>query len=252
MRAVQMRRVTRLGAMAIFVFLCVVPEVLSQTTRATLIGTVTDPNGAIVPGATVTATNIATNITSTTKTNQEGTYTFTALASRRVHRLRGGHRLQAQCPDRHHPADCRNLATGYPARNWCGDRRGPRGQRGATGSEHLERAGPGDRLQADSVAPAQWPTLSAAHHADAGCDPCRVCRLRRESRGCRRAQRRPPQRERPAVVGQQLPARRRREQRAAQRVRQHHAAARGACRNSKCRRTTRPPSSACSAAPSST
>ena len=80
MRAVQMRRVTRLGAMATFVFLCLVPEVLSQTTRATLTGTVTDPNGAIVPSATVTATNIATNITSTTKTNQEGTYTFTALA----------------------------------------------------------------------------------------------------------------------------------------------------------------------------
>ena len=79
MRAVQLRRGTCLGAMAIFVFVCVVPEVLSQTTRATLIGTVTDPNGAIVPGATVQATNIATNITSTTKTNQVGTYTFTAL-----------------------------------------------------------------------------------------------------------------------------------------------------------------------------
>jgi hypothetical protein len=34
---------------------------------------VTDPNGAILQGATVNATNIATNITSTTKTNQEGT-----------------------------------------------------------------------------------------------------------------------------------------------------------------------------------
>ena len=39
--------------MAIFVFVCGVPEVLSQTTRATLIGTVTDPNGAVVPGAIV-------------------------------------------------------------------------------------------------------------------------------------------------------------------------------------------------------
>ena len=51
----------------------------SQTTRATLTGTVTDPNGAVVPGATVNATNVATNISSGTKTNQEGTYTFTAL-----------------------------------------------------------------------------------------------------------------------------------------------------------------------------
>ena len=39
----------------------------------------TDPNGAVVPGATVNATNIATNISTATTTNQEGTYTFTAL-----------------------------------------------------------------------------------------------------------------------------------------------------------------------------
>ena len=149
-------------------------------------------------------------------------------ASRRVHRRSGGHRLQAQPPDRHHPADRGNLAAGHPARSRRGKRRGQRGQPGPTGSQYVQRAGAGDRLQADSVAPAQWTALPAAHHADPGCDPGRVCRLRRESRGRRRAQRRPPQRERPAVVGQQLPARRRGEQRAAQRVREHHAATRGA------------------------
>jgi hypothetical protein len=51
----------------------------AQTIRATLTGTVTDPNGGVVQGAAVTATNVATNISSATKTNQEGTYTFTAL-----------------------------------------------------------------------------------------------------------------------------------------------------------------------------
>ena len=65
--------------MAVFVCLCVAPEVFTQTTRATLTGTVTDPNGAVVPGATVNATNVATNISSETQTNQVGTYTFTAL-----------------------------------------------------------------------------------------------------------------------------------------------------------------------------
>ena len=99
-----------------------------------------------------------------------------------IHRRSGGHRLQAQRPDRHHPADCGDLAAGHPARSRRGDRRGPRGQRGAAGPEHVERAGAGHRLQADSVASAQRATLSAAHHADPGRDPGGVCRLRRESR----------------------------------------------------------------------
>ena len=52
----------------------------AQTIRAILTGTVLDSGGGIVQGATVTATNVATNITSVTKTNQTGSYTFPALA----------------------------------------------------------------------------------------------------------------------------------------------------------------------------
>jgi hypothetical protein len=51
----------------------------AQTIRSTLTGTVTDPNGAIVAGVLVTATNVATNISTTAKTNNNGLYTFTAL-----------------------------------------------------------------------------------------------------------------------------------------------------------------------------
>jgi hypothetical protein len=79
MRCMQIRPLARVGAVAMLACLCGTPDVLSQTTRATLTGTVTDPNGAVVPGAVVNATNIATNISSSTKTNQAGTYTFTAL-----------------------------------------------------------------------------------------------------------------------------------------------------------------------------
>src|SRR5687768_9916469 len=53
--------------------------VAGQTIRATLTGTVTDPNGAVITGVAVTATNVATNISAATKTNNEGFYTFTAL-----------------------------------------------------------------------------------------------------------------------------------------------------------------------------
>lgn len=79
MRRIEIKPFARVGAMVVLACLCAAPEAPSQTTRATLTGTVTDPNGAVVPGATVNATNIATNISSATTTNQEGTYTFTAL-----------------------------------------------------------------------------------------------------------------------------------------------------------------------------
>ena len=35
--------------------------------RATLIGTITDPSGSVIPNATVKATNTATNLASETK-----------------------------------------------------------------------------------------------------------------------------------------------------------------------------------------
>ena len=46
----------------------------AQTETATLSGRVTDPSGAIVPGARVEVINIATNITTTTETNAQGIY----------------------------------------------------------------------------------------------------------------------------------------------------------------------------------
>src|SRR5262249_19944088 len=47
---------------------------------ASLRGTVMDPNGAVVAGATVTATNSSTGIAKTTKTAGDGSYRFAALA----------------------------------------------------------------------------------------------------------------------------------------------------------------------------
>ena len=52
---------------------------LGQESRATLTGTVTDPNGAAVPNATVTVTNQQTNISTTVTTAGEGNYTATPL-----------------------------------------------------------------------------------------------------------------------------------------------------------------------------
>src|SRR5437588_5391526 len=51
----------------------------SQVAGASLNGTVTDPSGASVPNAKVTATNTATGLTRSTQTSSDGLYNFTGL-----------------------------------------------------------------------------------------------------------------------------------------------------------------------------
>jgi hypothetical protein len=53
--------------------------VLAQTHRASLRGTVYDPNGAVIQGASVTLTNVATNESRTTTSNDKGEYTIASL-----------------------------------------------------------------------------------------------------------------------------------------------------------------------------
>jgi hypothetical protein len=47
--------------------------------RGTISGTVTDPSGAAVPGATVVATNVETGLATKTKTNKAGFYSISSL-----------------------------------------------------------------------------------------------------------------------------------------------------------------------------
>src|SRR5215216_4769160 len=51
----------------------------AQTDRGSITGTVTDPNGAVVADAKVTATNLNSGEVRTTNTSGEGTYTFPEL-----------------------------------------------------------------------------------------------------------------------------------------------------------------------------
>lgn len=51
----------------------------AQTNKATIVGTVTDKNGAMVSGATVTVTNVKTNAERKVTTNDEGIYTVALL-----------------------------------------------------------------------------------------------------------------------------------------------------------------------------
>jgi len=58
---------------------CFLAGPLHAQFRASLSGTVTDPSGAVIPGATVTLVDTATNYTQTVTSNAAGIYIFNAL-----------------------------------------------------------------------------------------------------------------------------------------------------------------------------
>src|SRR6266404_6274303 len=51
----------------------------AQTITASITGTVTDPTGAVVPNAKVTASNVGTNLSYPATTNQSGVYNLLFL-----------------------------------------------------------------------------------------------------------------------------------------------------------------------------
>ena len=63
-----------------------------SSNQAQIHGTVTDSSGAVIPGAAATITNVGTNISATTTTNQQGTYFFPALNA-------GTYRLSISAPN---------------------------------------------------------------------------------------------------------------------------------------------------------
>ncbi|MCC6294233.1 MAG: TonB-dependent receptor [Bryobacterales bacterium] len=63
----------------VVMFCCFAAFLPAQTITASITGSANDPTGAIVAGATVTATNTETNVRSTVTTNAEGLYNFPFL-----------------------------------------------------------------------------------------------------------------------------------------------------------------------------
>src|SRR5579872_5993785 len=59
---------------AVGYFVAASPIAHTQVTSATILGTVTDPSGAAVASATVTATNVSTSISYSGKTDSSGEY----------------------------------------------------------------------------------------------------------------------------------------------------------------------------------
>jgi hypothetical protein len=63
-----------LAVPAVLLFLLAAVRLNAQLTTATILGTVSDPSGATIPGASVTATNMDTHFTRTVSSNEQGDY----------------------------------------------------------------------------------------------------------------------------------------------------------------------------------
>lgn len=63
----------------VLLFLFLPSSSVPQTVQGVITGTVTDPAGASVPNASVTITNIGTNISQSAKTGQDGVYRFSLV-----------------------------------------------------------------------------------------------------------------------------------------------------------------------------
>ena len=68
-----------LSLAVLVVMMTVASHTYAQTFRGTILGTVTDPNGAVVPDATVTAKNVGTGIERSTTSDELGNYSLTEL-----------------------------------------------------------------------------------------------------------------------------------------------------------------------------
>ena len=71
---VRMRFQTVLLTLTALALAGIAPRTALAQNLGTLRGTVTDPTGAVVPAASVTATNVATGVGSSTVTTDAGTY----------------------------------------------------------------------------------------------------------------------------------------------------------------------------------
>src|ERR1035437_1622438 len=73
------------------VFAIMVPSAWPQASTGTVSGTVRDQSGAVIPTIEVAIANTATNVNSTTRTNEAGFYYFQSLVP-------GSYRLTVEAP----------------------------------------------------------------------------------------------------------------------------------------------------------
>src|SRR5256714_6986098 len=69
----------RLRSSLAFLLLLISTSLVAQSFRGTILGTVTDPQGAVIPGAKVTVHNVNTALERTTQTSADGSYSVPEL-----------------------------------------------------------------------------------------------------------------------------------------------------------------------------
>src|SRR4051812_33312409 len=65
-------------ALTVLVFACA-GSAAAQAVKGSLVGNIMDPSGSVLPGVTVSITEVNTNIVSSAVTNESGNYTFSNL-----------------------------------------------------------------------------------------------------------------------------------------------------------------------------
>jgi Carboxypeptidase regulatory-like domain/TonB-dependent Receptor Plug Domain len=73
------KSVSKVVAIGIFLVICSVTKGLAQVDTATIVGTVRDSSGAVVPGASITATEVNTGIRTEVNSGADGNYVITPL-----------------------------------------------------------------------------------------------------------------------------------------------------------------------------
>ena len=95
----QTKTLSRLFVLALSAFLISAPVAVAQTATGEVGGTVTDPTGAVVPGANLTILNVATGVETSMQTNETGIYNFLNL-------LPGDYQLSVEVEGFQERADC--------------------------------------------------------------------------------------------------------------------------------------------------
>ena len=81
----QKRSTLRMLSYVLLAVLLAIPFSLhAQQYSGNITGTVTDPTGAAVPGATITVINTATATTATAKSDAQGNFSISPVAGRRL------------------------------------------------------------------------------------------------------------------------------------------------------------------------
>src|SRR4051812_42567315 len=84
-----MKTLMRTAVLVVFAVSISLGSMTAQVVTATLVGTVKDQSGAVVPGAAITIVNRSTGLRRTVSTNQSGEYAATALPA-------GGYQVSAE------------------------------------------------------------------------------------------------------------------------------------------------------------